>query len=903
MFESARVFAARIVGWFAGRKLEQDFDEEVESHLAMLADEHIRKGMTPEQARQAARRSFGGITQIKEDQRERRGLPRLEILFKDVRYAARMLRKTPGFTFVAILTLALGIGVNTTLFTAFNAVALKTLPVKNPDHLVRLERWFESGAQGDNQYAFSYAEYVYFRDHTRGFSNLIAATWPVRVSFAASNGEPEMAHGQLVSSNYFADLGIDAALGRTFLPEESQTPGAHPVAVLSNPYWQRAFHSDPRVCGRIVKLNDISFTVVGVAPEEFAGTGIPPNIPDFWAPLMMQPQLDANRNALNDPLVPYVQILGRLNAVQKRAQAEIDVLERQFAEMHKPRDRTLAITLQPARFFGNTEDPRFQAFVAVIMGVVGLVLLIACANLANMLLARSAARQRELSVRLALGASRGRLIGQLLTESTLLALLGGFAGLLLSVWATKVLWVFIQEGLIGPFAWGPAIVVRLSPDVRVFSYTLCLSLATGIVFGLSPALRFTRSDLTSALKDEGTTFGQHLSRSRLRSFLVAGQVTVSLVLLIAAGLLVRGLVRSQNVDPGFETRTVYLVSVDYGSDTAKAIALQRRVIDRLGSLPEVRAVTMTDHLPMFGTWTPPVETGGQSIRTLANRVAPEYFETLGIALERGRVFTRQEMDRGAPVAVISAAAARQLWNGQNALGRRLKLDMDFREKWAEFEVVGIAHDVRSAHLSRIDPMFVYLPLPPGRVNNVLIRTEGDPKRALAAVRSALGSVDKSFTSSVIMFSLESLPLRLEKTMARVSAMCAIALAVLALALAAVGIYGVMSYLVSQRVKEIGISMALGASASNVLKSVILQGMRPVLAGSVCGLALAAGVSSLLHSTLSFPGTPDMLFGVSMLDPLTFIGLTLLLAIIAMLASAIPAWRAVKVDPMVALRVG
>jgi len=304
---------------------------------------------------------------------------------------------------------------------------------------------------------------------------------------------------------------------------------------------------------------------------------------------------------------------------------------------------------------------------------------------------------------------------------------------------------------------------------------------------------------------------------------------------------------------------------------------------------------------MAGTWTPPLETGNLSVRTLANYVAPEYFETLGIALEQGRTFTRQEMERDAPLAVISEAAAKQIWHGANPIGQRFKLDLTFRGKWREFEVVGVVKDVRSAHLSRIDPLFVYLPLPQGQVNNVIVRIEGDSKRALAAVRAALAPLDKNFGPTLQLVSLEAGPVRFEKATTRMLAMCEIALAALALLLAAVGIYGVMSYVVSQRTKEIGISMALGASAPDILKSVTLQGLRPVIVGSIAGLAIAAGVSSFLHAALSFPGTPDMLFGVSMLDPLTFIGLTVLLAVIAMLASAIPARRAVKVDPMVALR--
>jgi predicted permease len=887
VIDTLRIFISRIRGLLSSHELDQDFDQEVQAHLAILIEENLGRGMTPGEARDAAHRRLGGVTQLKESQRERRGVPQVETFFKDLRYASRMLLKNPGFTLVATVTLALGIGVNTTLFTAFNAVALKPLPVRNSETVVRVERWFESGSHGDGQYAFSYPEYQYVDEHNRVFSSLVAVSWPIRLPVILPASPPEPAHGQLVSPNYFSDFGVDAVLGRTFLPEETRAP----VMVLSYPFWQRRFHGSPQALGTIVKVNDIAFTVVGVAPEEYIGTGVPPSVPDFWAPILMQAQLEPGHNWLDNPTEHAVQMLGRPKpgVILKQAQAELNVLERQFEQAHPERDKTLTITLQAARFFGNTDDIRFQAFVVLMMAVVGLVLLIACANLANMLLARSASRQKELSVRLALGASRGRLIQQLLTESTLLAILGGSAGLLFSIWASKLLWVVIQQGLEGPFGPGPALVASLSPDVRVFSYTLLLSLITGIVFGLSPALRFSKPGFVA------------LNRSRLRSLLVAGQIAGSLVLLITAGLLVRGLVRSQTTDTGFETKTTFAVSLDYGSDPAKRVALQRRVLERLEFLPEVRGITAVDSVPLTGTWTPPVTADRFSGSTLANRVDSAYFATLGIPIERGRTFTQTEIDRSAPVAIVSAAAALQIWPDQNPLGRRLKLDMNFRGKWSEFEVVGIAKDVRSAHLSRPDPMYVYLPVVPSALHNILLRTQGDPKMALAAVRTALEPMDRNFPSSLGTVSLEDGPLHVEKLQAQVWAMCAIALAVLALVLAGVGIYGVMSYLVSQRVKEIGISMALGATAGDVLKSVIRQGLQPVFVGTIFGLAGAAGVSSILHATLIFPGSTDMLFGVGMFDPLTFIGLSFFLAIVALLASAIPARRALRVDPMVALR--
>ncbi len=354
-----RALLARLRNVFSSRAADSDFDAEVESHLAMLTDEHLRRGLDPEQARQAAMRSLGHVTRIKEDRREQRSLPQIETLFKDLRYAGRMLAKNPGFTSVAVITLALGIGVNTTLFTAFNAVALKPLPVKDAENIARLERWFESGAAGDTQYAFSYSEYLHFAEQSRSFESLSAVSWSIQVLAATVGGETEALQARLVSGDYFSSLRVGAFLGRTFAAEEGRVPGADPVIVLSYRFWRDRFHSDPRALGRIVKINGTSFTIIGVTPEEFIGTGIPPTVPDFWAPVMMQEQIEPGRNWLENPLDRNLQVLARLkpDVAWTQAQAEIAGLEKRFADAHPPRNRTLTVTLEPARFLPNTNDP------------------------------------------------------------------------------------------------------------------------------------------------------------------------------------------------------------------------------------------------------------------------------------------------------------------------------------------------------------------------------------------------------------------------------------------------------------------------------------------------------------------------------------------------------------------
>ncbi len=667
-----RTWLARIRGAVLGRRMEREFATEIEAHLALLEDDLVRRGMARDQARREARRQFGGVAQVQELHREGRGLAHLERLWADLAYALRTMLRNPGFSLVAVATLALGIGVNTALFSAYNAVALKPWPVASPERVVRLERWFESRNLGDIQYAFSYPEYLYLRGHASGFAGLVAASWPVR-AFAEAHGGAVMdkLQGQLVSANYFAAMGVSARLGRTFAEGEDRAPGANPVIVLSHAAWRRTFQGDASILGQTVQLNGTAFTVIGIMPEVFTGTSLFPVVPDFWAPVSMQGALAPGSNWLDAPGHYRLQILGRLKdgAYLGRAQAEASLLLQQFSSTHRELDKTLRLTLQRTSFFGNVEDPRFQAFVAGIMLIVGLVLLVACANIANLLLARTAGRQREIAVRLALGASRGRVIRQLLTESVLLALVGGAAGLVLSAWCSRLLWVAIEQVIAGPVAGTFKLEIDLRPDIRVYVYALLLSTAAGILFGLWPALRATRPDLNSATRDEGTGFGAGWTRSRLRGWLVGGQVAVSMLLLITAGLLARGLVRSRVADAGFETRGLYVLTADFGADQAKAITRQRRVIERLHIAPEVSAVA-EGGVPMTGTWTPPMVAGQARGRTLASYAGEGYLETVGIPLVRGRGFSkaedrkkraggRDQRSRGAPLlaGLRSAGAA------------------------------------------------------------------------------------------------------------------------------------------------------------------------------------------------------------------------------------------------------
>ena len=910
-----RRMSAKLLGLLRIHRAEDELAREIASHLAMLEDEFVRRGMIQAQASTAARKTYGGIEQAKQSHRDERSILWLEQTFQDIRHASRTLARNPGFTLVAVITLALGIGLNTTIFSAYNAVALKPLPIADPKTVVRMERWFKDRALGDIQYAFSYPEYVYCRDHQDAFSNLIAASWPLRVLATidgdqkGGDNEVKTLFGQVVSGNYFTGLGIKAGAGRTFGPQEDRGAGTSPVVVLSDSFWQREFNRDQNAIGKILKINGTAFIIIGVTPREFTGTSVVPQIPDFWTMIGMQPQLVPGRNWLSHSDDYRLQLLARLKPTTglSSARAEITGLLQQFSSTYVPRNPTIQVSLQPTAFFGNTEDDRFQAGVAILMVIVGMVLLVACANIANMLLARGAARQREISVRMALGATRIRVVRHLLTESILIAFAGGIAGLALTTVATKLLWIEVQQiltRLLGSeFVFG----LDLKPDGRVLAYALALSVLTGIAFGLSPALQSTHRDMSAALKDETSMLGHRVSRSLIRKVLVGGQVAVSMVLLTTAGLLVRGLTRARSADPGFDAPHVFLVLADFGDNRIKAAVRSQRLAETLAAIPEVKDVS-TGTPPMFGSWTPPIVVkvssapqGEAHDRTMASYASDTYFHTLGIGLIRGRAFTRQEASIGSQVSVISESTARRFWPDEDAIGKHFQLDEKFDGKLTDFEVIGIAKDVRFANMTRVDPAHVYLATNASNFNTTLIRINGDPAAALASVHHAVQQTDPNLVPGLSLWNAETTLVAPRRLMAQTLAAFAAVLALLALVLAGVGIYGVMAFMVSQRTQEIGVRMALGATAVGVLRGVALPGLRPVIAGMMIGIASGAGLSEFLHSTLTSPETNDFLYGVSYYDPWTFGGLTCFVAFVAILASFAPVVRALKVDPAAALR--
>jgi macrolide transport system ATP-binding/permease protein len=904
--------AAKIRNLWRAKGADEELDREIALHVTLLEEDYERRGMSHDEARAAARRTLGGVEQAKQAHRDQRGMIWLERTGRDLRLACRTFRRNPSFALVAIATLAVGIGVNTTLFTAYDSVALKPLPVTDPNQVVRLERWFKNGWLGDMQYGFSWGEYRYCREHQDAFSDLVATSWPVRVlAQLPGNGAAQLKslQGQLVSENYFSSLRIAARLGRTFSPNEAGASQGNAVIVLSHSFWMRALHGDPRVIGSFIKINGFTYSILGVAPADFTGTDLLPQVPDFWAPALMQSQFVPGQDWLHEPADYRFQILGRLKPEVgfKGAEAETAGLIRQFSTTYVTREPTRNVTLQHTAFFGNTDDPRFEAGVAALMLIVAMVLFVACANIANMLLARGAARQREISVRLALGATRARVIRQLITENILLSLAGGVAGLALSVVVSKLLRIAVEEVLAEGLGSDFALSLNLNPDARVIGYALVLSLIAGVVFGLSPALQFTKPELASSLRDESTSFGHRLRLSYLRSLLIGGQVAVSMLLLSCSGLLVRGLMQSQNVDPGFETRQVFLLIGDYGDNAAHSVERFQRMVRGLKDAPEVASVAY-GRGPMMGTWTPPITVrksgaaeGVVRGRTLASYASQNYLETLGIPLLRGRDFTRQESEVGAHVAIISGTAARLFWPGEDPLGKHFQLDLRFTGNLTDFEVVGVAKDVRFTSLTRVDPTHVYLAPDPTATYPILLNVRANPQAGLAAVRNVVSRVDGDLLPDLSLWNAERMLVHPYRTLARLMASFAAGLAFLAVALAGVGIYGVMSYVVSQRTREIGIQMAVGARSGDVLRSVALWGLKPVILGMIIGLGCGAAASTVLHSTLASPSSYDYLYGVKFYDPLTFAGISCFLVGVALLASVVPALRAVRIDPMVALR--
>ena len=819
----------------------------------------------------------------------------METVLQDLRYGVRMLFKNPALTAAAVLSLGLGIGANTTIYTLVNAVLLRPLPIRDASGVVSVFTTDEKNKGGFNDFmSISKPNFEDYRDRNQTFAEM-AAYQGLALSLSG-RGEPEQINGEIVTGNFFSLLGVSPGLGRFFLPEEDKVKGASPVAVLSHGFWTRHLGADPAVVGTSLTLDGQPFTVIGVAPAGFIGINALGG-PDLWVPMAMHEQVLTGFVAENfeDRRALLWNVAGRLKPGVSVEQARADVrrigsqLEKEYPVPNGSRGGTVLPVSQ------STLNPGFRRIVvlsgALLMTVVGLVLLIACANVANLLLARAGARRKEVAIRLSLGASRARLIRQLLTESTLLALLGGAAGLLVAFWSRDLLVSlrppqFLPAGLEMPL------------DARVLGFTILVALATGLLFGLAPALQASRPDLAVELKDKTIEPAGRRSVT-LRGALVVAQVALTLIALVGAGLFLRSLGNTQHIDPGYDLPSLLVMNFDIGAqgyDQARGLDFYRRAVERAGTVAGVRAATVASVLPLGGggfsrTVFPEGHepaAGSTGTFVLANTIMPGYLGVLGIPLLKGRDFNDADRD-GAPLAVVvNRAMADRFWKDEDPLGKRFKFfgDPDFRQ------VVGVVENTKVFTLGEDPQPVAYLPLRQAYepAMTLIVRAGGDPQALVATVRREIQSLEPSLPLTNVQTGRDMLDATLWAP--RMAAGLLGVFGLLALVLAAVGIYGVMSYTVSQRTHEFGIRMALGAGTRDVQRLVLRQGLVLVAAGLLIGL-LASLVLTQFVATL--------LVGVGTADPLTFAGIALLLLGVALFAGYVPARRATRVDPMVALR--
>jgi putative ABC transport system permease protein len=892
---------------FYKAKREQQLTEEIDAYLEMLIEEKIEQGLSPEDARRAALIELGGREQVKERVREASMGHFLETLWQDLRYGLRMLQGNPGFAAVAVFSLALGIGANTAIFSLMDAVLLKMLPVKNPEQLFFLER--AGVRREDNEDSgLSYAFFEQLRSHRDAITAVCATIGGSRVNVMV-DGQAEVAQAQEVSGGFFATLGVNGLLGRTLTDDDDKIPGGHPVAVISYNYWQRRFARDPAIVGKSVSVNGHPFTIIGVTPSDFFGVTVGES-PDLWAPAMMHAQLyprDTIEWYLNNS---SLDLLGRLKpeVTEQQARAVLTgilqqtLVARSGAQLSTERRQALlrqSVALKPASQGLSNLRKRFSKPLATLMAAVGLILLIACANVANLLLARAIARRKEIAVRLALGAGRLRLTRQLITESMLLALMGGALGLVFAWWGIGFLLALMGSGR-------NPVVFKLALDMRVLGFTAGASLLTGVLFGLAPAWSATRLDLTPALKDSARGTGG--VRLWLGKSLVALQVALSLLLLIGAGLFARSLAKVKGLDAGFNREKVLLVSTDpqmIGYRGRQIVDLYQRILERIKAIPGVHNASLSrDGLLSGSGGMSSVFVQGRAPRREDNMltpdqtglqwlcsVGPEFFETAGMTILRGRGLTKEDDENAPRVAVINETFARYFFGNENPMGRRFGMGSESSE---QMEIVGVVRDAKYNSLREPALRTYYIPygqFPHSwRETTFQIRTEGDPTRIIAAVRQ----VAQEINANLPLYNIKTLAAQVDESLVQERAIGTVSsfFGLLALLLAAVGLYGIMAYSVSRRTQEIGIRMALGSQRGDVFRMVLSQGMKLVLIGMVLGLAASFAATRLVASYL---------FGITPTDPVTFVGVQILLLMVTLLACLVPAWRATRVDPLVALR--
>jgi predicted permease len=811
-------------------------------------------------------------------------------VFKEIRYATRALLQRPGFSLIAVMTLALGIGANTAIFSLVNTVLLRALPVERPDEVFAMNM----RRKDDSMAALSYPNYLDFRDRNEVLSGLLIYRF-VPLSLSRSGGN-ERIWGYEVSGNYFDVLGVKAIHGRTFLPEEDKTRLTHPVVVLSYDGWQRRFGVDPSVVGKDIIINNHQFRVIGIAPATFKGTEHV-YAPELWLPVSMLAWAEPGSNTLDhrddNNFFGVARVKPGIHASQ--AEGSLNLLAQQLAKEYPDANEGQSVRLGATGFIIPELRGAVVNFTWVLMAAVALVLLVTCTNLAGLLLARATDRRREIAIRLAMGASRARLIRQLLIESLLLSVVGGAAGLLLAIWIVKALLAF-KPPMDFPLT------IDLGLDWRVLLFSLGVSLVAGAVFGLAPALQSTRPNLLHALKDTSAQGGA--GRTRLRSVLVVAQIAISLVVLIAAGLVVRTLQQLQTMNPGFDPQNALTMSFDLslqGYDEARGQQFYRQLAERVRTLPGVKSAGVSSYIPLSLNFNSrgiyvegePVERGANAPLAMNAAVGPGYFETMATPIVSGREFTDQDVEKSEQVVIVNETFVRRLMpavkSPDEAVGKRVS--------WGEasgpfMRIVGVARDGKYFNIAEDPRAFIWAPLTQDYISSgaIMVRTTGNPESMFAAVRGEVQALDPNLP----LFDVTTLKehMRLALFPARVAAMVLGVFGLVALLLSAIGIYGITSYAVAQRTHEIGIRMALGAQLRDVLRLVLNHGLKLTFIGAVIGVVGAYLATRAIKSVL---------YGVSATDPLTFVSVSVLLITVALVACYVPARRATKVDPLIALR--
>lgn len=821
----------------------------------------------------------------------------MSTITQDIKYGIRLLAKSPGFTAVAVVSLALGIGANTTIFTIVNAVFFQSLGIPEESRVMTVFGVDQKNARSvlGALGPVSRLNFDDYRAKSTMFEGLVS-TQGVGLNLASGAGDPEQVFGIMVTGNYFDVLGVKPLLGRTFVPDEDSTPGAHPVIVLSAGLWKTRFASDPNIINKQITVNGRPFAVIGVMPESFHGIAALGG-PSAWIPRAMHDQLLTgtlrewfdNRRALT------TQPFGRLKpgVTRQQAEAELKSIGQQLEKDYPKENEKRSVTLMSLSESAIPPQQRgvFTRAGALLMTVAAIVLLIACANLANLLLARAASRQREVAIRLSLGAGKTRLLRQLLTESMILVLIGGAAGLLVGSWGRDLIWS-LRPPFFGPNQ------VTLPLDRNVLVFTFAVSVITGLLFGLAPALQASKAHLVSALKEQSNNPSRLSRMFGIRNILVVGQVGLSLIALIGAGLFLQSIGNAQKIDPGFASQKLAVMSFDIGSqgaDQTRGLEFFRQTVERTKSVPGVESATVASNAPFGGGLmrtvlvdNPDRVRSESGTLVMVDMIGTGYFQTVGTPVLRGRDFSEIDRDGAPPVAIINETMAKRFWPDQDAIGKTFK----FFGMESPFQVVGVAKDSNYFRIGEDPIPFLYVPVRQMYSSNMTlyIRTTGDPASVIPTVRKEIRSLEPTLP----LIGVQTVPEVINRNLwaPKMGASLLATFGFLALILAAVGIYGVMSYMVTQRSREIGIRMALGAKKGDVLRMVLRHGLTLVLAGVGSGLLGAYFLSRAVSG---------LLFGVSATDFPTYAGVSLLLALVAMFASFIPARRGAHVDPIIALR--